>query len=978
MKQDTQQASIVQPMRICLSLLLMALSTFLPARAHEDHTLPPGQGQTESAETLFIQNAHQLILSGNRSGEGYFSQDGQTMIFQSEREPGNPFFQMYQLDLTTGDIERLSPGQGKTTCGWLHPDGQHRMFASTHADPAAKTKQQDELQARQAGKTRRYSWDYDEHYDIYESAPQQPLKNLTHTQGYDAEGAYSPDGKWIVFASNRQAYQRKLNPDEQKRLQQDAAYFMDIYLMSRDGTQIKQLTTSAGYDGGPFFSPDGQRIVWRRFSSDGVTAEIHTMQIDGSDVQQITRLGNMSWAPFYHPSGQYLIFSTNKHGFDNFELYLVDTAGKKDPVRVTYTPGFDGLPVFSPDGQSLSWTSNRTPDHKSQIFMAHWNHVAALKALGLPPATPAKSGKAAQAMTTAAAITSQDLKVHVTQLASETMEGRLTGTPGERKAMEYVASHFKSLGLPPAGDKGTYFQAFEFTSGAVLGKNNQLSSHQQPLVINQDWRPLVFSRSGKVEPSEVVFAGYGLVAPAEGTYAAYDSYVHLDVKDKWVMVLRYWPDQVDSAYRLHLARYGSLRYKAMLARDKGAKGLIIVNGPLSQVKEQLIPLTFDASSGGTSLAVISVTDDLAQKWLTARNLQTLQTELNTGKPMSGFILPALKLGGNLDVVYQKAIGQNVIARLGPSHQPASQSVMIGAHGDHLGRGTGSSLARAEEKGQIHFGADDNASGVAGVLEIAEYLSGLQKQGKLSLKKDIYFAIWSGEELGLIGSNAYVQNHLPPGLSAYLNMDMIGRLQQSLILQGMGSSSVWTQEVEKANVVVGLPVVLQTISYLPTDATAFYLKNIPILNAFTGAHSDYHTPRDTADKLNYDGAEKVARLMAGVTRSLALSETKPDYKAMEKPTNASSRGGLRVYLGTIPDYAQELKGVKLSGVVKGGPAEKAGLQAEDVIVELAGKKIENIYDYTFALDQLRVGETAEITIIRQGQQMKLKITPGSRD
>jgi len=324
--------------------------------------------------------------------------------------------------------------------------------------------------------------------------------------------------------------------------------------------------------------------------------------------------------------------------------------------------------------------------------------------------------------------------------------------------------------------------------------------------------------------------------------------------------------------------------------------------------------------------------------------------------------------------------------------------VIGAHVDHLGKGaSSSSLARADEAGKIHYGADDNASGVAALLEIAEYLSAQHKQGRLHLRRDLLFVAWSGEELGLLGSDHFVkafgknglaskavsnQGKAPgpsiyPSIAAYLNMDMVGRLQKSLILQGIGSSNIWRSEVEQCNVPVGLPITLQEESYLPTDATSFYLRGVPILAAFTGAHSDYHTPRDTPDKLNYDGAAKVARFMGLVATGLAGKESPPKY--VEQPVKQPTTSGrLRVYLGTIPDYAEEVKGVMLSGVGKGGPADKAGMRSRDVIVELAGTKIENIYDYTHAIEGLKIGQRVKIVVTRNGERVPLDITPESRD
>jgi C-terminal processing protease CtpA/Prc len=211
------------------------------------------------------------------------------------------------------------------------------------------------------------------------------------------------------------------------------------------------------------------------------------------------------------------------------------------------------------------------------------------------------------------------------------------------------------------------------------------------------------------------------------------------------------------------------------------------------------------------------------------------------------------------------------------------------------------------------------------------------------------------------------------------MDMIGRLDKNLVVQGIGSSSAWLGLVERFNAPIGLPIVTQNESYLPTDATSFYLKEVPILNAFTGAHVDYHTPRDTADKLNYNGAEKITRLFASITAALATQAGSPDSRRLEKPTSTVGRVGIRAYLGTIPDYAQtDVVGVKLSGVAKGGPAEQAGIQSGDIVVELAGKKIENIYDYTYALDGLKIGSPVEISVQRGERRVTLMITPGTRE
>jgi Tol biopolymer transport system component len=329
-----------------------------------------------------------LTVDGRRAGEGYWSADGQHLVFQSEREPGNPFYQIYLMDMASGDVSRVSPGLGKTTCSFIHPATGDVLFASTHHDPRSQQLQEEELKFRASGQERRYSWDYDPEMELYvRSASSGMLRRLTNKRGYDAEASFSPDGQWIAFSSTRDAYERQLSAAEQKQLETDPSYFGEIYIMraDADGSGVRRLTNVPGYDGGPFFSPDGKRIIWRRFDERGVIADVWTMNLDGTDQRQITDFGAMSWAPYIHPSGRYVIFASNKLGFENFELFLVDIDGTKEPIRVTYSDGFDGLPVPSPDGTRLAWTTNRGGGREGQIYLAQWNHQFALKALAAAP-----------------------------------------------------------------------------------------------------------------------------------------------------------------------------------------------------------------------------------------------------------------------------------------------------------------------------------------------------------------------------------------------------------------------------------------------------------------------------------------------------------------------------------------------------------------------------------------------------------------
>ena len=953
--------------------------------------------EQEGHEAELLGNIRQLTFEGRRAGEGYFNADGTKLIFQSEREPGNPFYQIYLMDLETGDTDLVSPGLGKTTCAWIHPDNERMLFASTHLDPEVLAKQKEEYELREKG-GRRYSWSFDEFYDIFEGPidagadGERAYKNLTSALGYDAEASYSPDGKEILFASNRHAYEGELSQEDQIQLAKDPSYFMDLYVMNADGSNVRRLTDTPGYDGGPFYSADGEKIVWRRFAEDGHSAEVYTANPDGTGEKRLTDLGAMSWAPYFHPSGDYVIFATSVHGFANFELYLVDSAGEKEPVRVTSDERFDSLPVFSPDGQTVTWASSRTADKQAQIFIAEWNDEAARDLLDLEESTALLPGEVPDLPDSTADISSDDLRLHVEALASEEMEGRLTGSRGEQIATDYVAKAFERLGLEPAGDDGSYFQPFDFTADVSLGSENRLeiAGINAAPAVDQDWRPLGMSKQGEIEAAGIVFAGYGVVAPdGDNSQSAYDSYADLDITGKWVMAFRGLPEDIGAERRQHLHRYADLGYKAAVARERGALGLIVVSGPNAVVKDELVPLGFDAATAGSSLGAISISNDLASLLLSGldKDLGQLQSDLDEGEQVPGFEIPDLKIQAHVDLQQEVRTGRNVLARLAASDGANGSAVIVGAHVDHLGRGVeGKSLAQGDQQGEIHFGADDNASGVAGLLEIAEYLTDQKAKGKLDTPRDVVFAAWSGEELGLLGSGHFVKRFagdaretLQPEIAAYLNLDMIGQYRDNVILQGVGSSTVWPGEIERRNVPVGLSITTNENAFLPTDATSFYLKGVPVLNAFTGPHANYSTPADTADTLNYEGAADVTRLMALITRAVAHADDVPDYIKQQPGERAGRRRTSSVYLGTLPDYAASgVEGALINGVTDGGPAAEAGIQGGDLIVEIAGSKVANIYDYSHALDGLKVGEPINLVVMRGGERKTLSLTPSSRE
>ena len=957
-------------------------------------------------EARFLSRVRQLTFEGRRSGEGYFSSDGQALIFQSEREPDNPFYQIYVLDLQTGDSHRVSPGTGKTTCGFFRPGTDEVLFSSTHLDPEAWAKQKAELDFRASGKERRYAWDYDEHMELFSARRDGTgLRPLTDALGYDAEGSFSPDGTKIVFCSLRNAYPAgKLSPEDRKRLETDPAYFGDIYLMNADGSDQHRLTDTPGYDGGPFFSPDGQRIIWRRFDEKGTTADVYTMKLDGSDVRRLTDFGAMSWAPFPHPSGQYAIFTANKLGFANFELYLVDANGEREPVRVTYTDGFDGLPVFAPDGKGLAWSSGRTADGKTQLFLADWNHEAALAALAQaaprtnvsaaatgPRPETGRPGGAGEEFSPEISV--QDLRREVTYLASDALAGRMTGTEGAKKAADYIAERLRQAGLSPfGGGAGSgYFQEFDFTASIrVVTNDNHLTitrtdgaAPRVALSVERDFRPLSFTDNGTVDGA-AVFAGYGLSVPGAAG-AGYNSYAGLNVSNKIVLALRYVPEEVDPKRRHELNRYAGLRYKAMIAREHGAKAILFVTGPNSPNAGQLAGLSFDGSLAGSGIVAASISSNAAQAILlgSGQDLKSLQSALDQENPHAegGFLLTNTLVKISTAVQPLKKADRNVLAWLPPSDPSTSQYVFVGAHYDHLGRGETGSLERPQEAGLIHHGADDNASGTAAVLELAAALAQERQQRPESFPRGVLFALWSGEEIGLIGSS-YFAEHPRLSLSnavAYLNFDMVGRLTENkLSAQGVGSSSVWRRLLEKRNVAAGFNLVLQEDPYLPTDVTAFYPKRVPVLSFFTGSHEDYHRPSDQAEKINYEGIERIARLARGMILDLARSPDRPDYLTVARSdAGGGGRENLRAYLGTIPDYTTEVAGVKLSGVRAQGPADKAGLKGGDVIVEFAGQKIANIYDYTYAMDAAKIGQPVQLVVLRDGKRVTLSVVPEAR-
>ena len=569
-------------------------------------------------------------------------------------------------------------------------------------------------------------------------------------------------------------------------------------------------------------------------------------------------------------------------------------------------------------------------------------------------------------------------RAHVETLASEKFAGREAGSPGERIAADYIASQLTRMGARPLPGRSDMFVPFTFTAGSRDGGSRAIVG-STTFDTAKDVIALSFSDDGEVS-APVVFAGYGIVVPETQNFG-YDSYATLDVKDKIVVVLRYFPEDADQQTRGILARYSDLRYKAMAARQHGARALVVITGPRSPNAGQTVPMSFDTALAGSGIPAASVSGAVAAALFAgaSKSLQAVQQELDSGNPhVAGFPLDKIALSLKTSLVRETQTGRNVVAYFPATGGAAIAKpwIAIGAHYDHLGLGrNGNSLAGKDETGKPHLGADDNASGSAAVLAIAETI------GKQPVRRrNLIVALWSAEEIGLVGSAAFV--NAPPvavdQLAAYLNFDMVGRMQDNkLAVQATGTSPVWASVLERANVSAGFDLTLQEDPYQPTDVATFNQAGVPSLNFTTGAHVDYHKPSDTADKINYEDLDRVATLASAVVRRLMEMDEAPQFAKVEQSSQTAGRTGVRVFTGTVPDYTSNAKGLLLGGVVGGGPAEKAGLQKGDVIIEIAGQTIANIYDYTYALELLKIDQSVKVVYMRGSEKRETTLTPGAR-
>ncbi len=915
-------------MRSYPALFCIVLSCATPPAPVPVDDEPPG-APLSPLESHFTE-LKQLTFGGENA-EAYWSFDGRELIYQATVGDAQ-CDRIYRLSLDSKTPVQVSSGKGATTCAYFLPGNDEVVFASTHLGGDACPPKPDRSQG--------YAWALYDTYDIFKAKRDgSELVRLTDTPGYDAEATVCPKDGSIVFTSVRDGD-------------------LELYRMDRDGKNVKRLTFTPGYDGGAFFNHDCTKIVWRASRPQGrelddyrsllsrglvrpSKLELYVANADGSDPTQITALGAASFAPFFHPSGRRILFSSNfgdPKGRE-FEIYAVDVDGT-NLERITYSNGFDGFPMFSPDGTKLVFASNRATaegKHDTNVFLATWVDDAPNR----------------QLIETAADRIAADVR----WLAHPDRQGRGVGTEGLAKAGEYLEQRMKALGLEPAGDDGTFRQHFPVATSVRMAASTKVSFDGQALAAG-DFTALGFSAAGTVK-GPMVLAGYGL----RDDELSLDDYAKLDVKGKVVVVRRFTPEDGKLADTKPQRRLSDLRHKAWTARERGAKALVVVDWP-APPDEKPADWKMPADSALPSLLPEGTDVGIPVVVVKRAAMEKLMPKLESKKKVTA------ELTVQLEVETQQAFNVVGVIRSGKP----GPGVVLGAHYDHLGFGGRHSLA--PDKHVPHVGADDNASGTAAVLEAARAL--VEKKDQLA--GDVVVALFSAEESGVLGSTHFTRVHGDAGLNrkyaAMLNLDMVGRLRANrLTVIGGESAEEWPSVVNAACARARVECSLGGDGYGPSDQTPFYAAGLPVLHFFTGAHSDYHKPSDTPDRLNYSGAAQVAKVVADVAEQIA-NGAKLTFRKAPSPT---PRGDLRSFnasLGTIPDYAgppQGLKGVLLAGVRPGGAADLAGLKRGDVLIRIGKHDITSVEDLMYVLNASKPGETVTVVVVRDGKEVSAEAT-----
>jgi len=565
---------------------------------------------------------------------------------------------------------------------------------------------------------------------------------------------------------------------------------------------------------------------------------------------------------------------------------------------------------------------------------------------------------------------------HVKYLASPELKGRATGSPELETAADYISKQFQSFGLKPVPGSA-YEQAFTTTVGAHLGSTNLLEATEglqtTTLRPREGFIPSSFSSSGAFS-APVVFVGYGITA----NEYHYDDYAGIDVKDKIVLLIRHEPQEFDdkSVFQgKELTQHSTFAIKAVNAKMHGARGVIMVNDAYphhTPQEDQLTP--FGQATGPTDAGVlfVQVKESTAEAWFKGegRDLHEVLDSIDKDLRPRSFPLTRLTVNMTLDIQHDTKTVHNVAAYL-PGK--TSEYVILGAHYDHLGLGDEHSLAPSQI-GQIHPGADDNASGTAGVIELARWFSKQPQQ-----QRGILFMTFAGEELGLLGSNYYTGHPLLPleNAVAMLNMDMIGRIRGGKVyVNGTGTGSTLDKVVESVKAPDSFKIDLsEATGYGGSDHMSFTVKQVPVLFFFSGLHGDYHKPSDTWDKIDAPDAAKLLGYVGQIAMRLASDPQRPQFqRVVEKtaPSGSSSSSGYGPNFGSIPDFDEPPKGVRFADVRDGTPAAKAGLKAGDILIEFGGKEIGNLYDFTYALQSHKPGDEVLVKVLRGSQTIEAKV------
>lgn len=904
------------------------------------HPITPKPSASTPTPVVEVKEPHlgelRQLTFGGENAEAYWSMAGDQLIFQA-RTGDMQCDRIFRMNVADPkQVAPVSSGKGATTCSYFLPGDQDVIYASTHAGGDACPPKP----SMEHG----YTWALYDSYDIYRAkADGSGVVRLTDTPGYDAEGTVCKKDGSIVFTSVRDGD-------------------IELYRMDADGKNVKRLTNAPGYDGGAFFSDDCSKIVWRASRPKGkaledfkdllskglvrpTKLELMVANADGSDPFQLTYLNAASFGPYLFPDGKRVIFSSN-HGDPKgreFDIWAINTDGT-GLERITDAPGFDGFPMFSPDGKWLSFSSNRATEKgktDTNVFLARWNP-------GEIKAEPSAADR-----------TMADVK----WLADPARQGRGVGTPGLDEAGAYIEKRMGALKLAPAGAadaSGAAGKSFRQTFDVTVALSGAASLTVDGKAV-EGAIPLSFSAIAPAPAlkGELVLAGYGIQSDS------YDDYKGLDVKGKIVVVRRFTPDEAPFDTADQKRRHGDLRRKAWVAREKGAKAIVIVDLPTSPKKgdpkwampdEAKLPGLAPDSNGDAGIpavivpraALAPIVDRLAKKEKLSATLAVALTE-------------------------EKKPAFNVIGRLAAktTDDKAQGVIVVGAHYDHLGLGGYGSMAPGEEA--VHPGADDNASGVATVLETARALA-----AQNTLKHDVVFIAFSGEERGVLGSNWLVK-HPVPGLDpknivAMVNLDMVGRVRSNkLDVIGHDTASEFDAIVRGACDKARIDCALAAGGgYGPSDHASFYAADVPVLFLFSGTHGDYHKPSDTPDKLNAAGMGAVSVLAGELVSQLDAMGKRPTLQHIGSPAPKGDARSFGASLGTVPDYAGSdgIKGVLLAGVRPGGAADLAGAKRGDTLVKIGNHDVGSVEDLMFVLGELKPKQKVKLTVLRDGKKVEL--------